>query len=49
MKKMVIPLLAVMGTSFAMYKYFQMNPDKLNKMKNKMKGAVNTFEEEMMM
>lgn len=48
-KKMMITAGVMAGVGYGMYRYFKKNPAKLNMMKQKVKTAVNTFEDEMMM
>ena len=48
-KKMMITAGVMAGVGYGMYRYFKKNQAKFNMMKLKMKDAVNTFEDEMMM
>ena len=48
-KKMMITAGIMAGVGYRMYRYFKNNPAKLNMIKQKMKNAVNNFEDEMMM
>lgn len=47
-KKMMITA-GIMAAGYGIYQYFKKNPAKLNMMKQKVKTAVNNFEDEMMM
>lgn len=49
MKKMMITAGIMAGSFFGIYTYFKNNPAKFNMMMKKMKNAVNSFEDEMMM
>ena len=48
-KKMMITAGVMVAVGYGVYHYFKNNPAKLNMMKQKVKNAVNTFEDEMMM
>ncbi len=48
-KKMMVTAGVMAVAGYGIYKYFKNNPAKLNMMKQKMKNAVNNFEDEMMM
>ena len=48
-KKMMITAGVMAGVGYGMYRYFKKNPAKLKMMQQKMKNAVNNFEDEMMM
>lgn len=48
-KKMMITAGVMAAAGYGVYQYFKKNPTKLNMMKQKVKTAVNTFEDEMMM
>ncbi len=48
-KKMMITAGVMVAAGYGVYHYFKNNPAKLNMMKQKVKNAVNTFEDEMMM
>ena len=47
-KKMMITAGVMAAAGYGVYQYFKKNPAKLNMMKQKLKTAVNTFEDEMM-
>ena len=48
-KKMMITAGVMVAAGYGVYHYFKNNPAKLNMMKQKVKNAVNTLEDEMMM
>ncbi len=48
-KKMMITAGVMVAAGYGVYHYFKNNPAKLNMMKQKVKTAVNNFEDEMMM
>lgn len=48
-KKMMITAGVMAAAGYGIYQYFKKNPAKLNMMKQKVRNAVNNFEDEMMM